>query len=212
MSRPSDSTLAESVQQWTSYHAKENGCPFKEKLAHHLSRYASSNSLICSADFNELSHSYKVYFSVSSTHQLTTGYLSGIEFLPIFTIDPQELKEVNCRGDKCRRSFDPSSGIWCTACHGDLDDSAYSLIDHLLKPSFKFGKIPESCILYIESTKNDGREREEQVSLIEGRIEALREKIKKGGEYDQEIEAIERKRVADTVALTELELQLEDSS
>lgn len=210
MSRPSDSARADCVEQWAWYGFETDSCPFEKKLTHELTQYDSDKSLICSARFSSLSHSYKVYFSVSPTHQLITRYLSEVTFLPLFKIDLKDLKTVNCRGDKCRRSFGPESGIWCTACHGEPRESASGLISCLLKSSFKFNEIPESCILHIEARAKDRAERYAQEAL-RASIESLKEMIGPGGEYDQQIEAIEKKRAADAEFLAKLERELEDS-
>ena len=212
MSRPDSDTVVESVDQWV-YRGE---CTFTRKLQYKSSSYGYGRSLICVAEFDELKYSYRVYFSCSSTHQIMPGYISTADFLPIFRIDPGNLNTVNCRGDKCRREFGPETGIWCTACHGDPDESAGMVIDCLIKRDFTFGDIPDDCIIHVKRTKRDRYEVSERASDLKDKIADAESKVAPGGYYDVKIreltDKINAERAETLHAITKWRDQIESIS
>jgi len=144
------------------------------------------------------------------------NYISTAEFLPIFRINPNDLNTVNCRGDKCRREFGPETGIWCTACHGDPDESASTVIDRLIKHEFTFGDIPDDCIVHVKRTKRDQYDILRRVSELEDKIAVAESKVAPGGYYDAKIQEktdkINAERAKTLHAITKYRYQIESIS
>lgn len=183
MSRPQGDTPVSYVIQWTY----KDGCEFVDALTYYLNAYDSSWSLICIATFEELKYNYRVYFSCAGVHQIMPRFVSMAKFLPIFSTDPAGLKTINCRGDKCRREFGPESGVWCTACHGNINENAYLVIDSLMRCDFKFKSIPNDHILYVEKIKRSEHEIAVSLSEILDKIASTEAKLVPGGYYDKRL-------------------------
>lgn len=127
----------------------------------------------------------------------------------LFRFCPDELRETNCHGDKCRYEIDPGiDGIWCTACHGDLGDFT-SNMGMILKQAIRFSDIPKSSIVHIEQTRTEVCDGDKDMKMEldrinerrNARIADLRERIHSS---DQRIKDIVDQKKKDEAQLNTL--------
>lgn len=130
---------------------------------------------------------YKIIFKLCNNDYVKDGKISdnGIDiekcefYDELFHINPHNLEYVNCHGDKCCNDFDYySTGIWCTGCHGELDD-AFKLWS-LLKEQIIFTDIPLDAIVRIEKTihtENVTMKHIDEVTELNKEIAILDDKI-----------------------------------
>lgn len=124
----------------------------------------SENILISDEENGDKIICYKIVFTTIGKRRglldpkllfYTADYLGtssdvDIEFFSDFFVNTlEDLDYIDCHGSKCRRSINPrDNSIWCTACYGELEDSAY-LFRKLMYDSIYFNDIPKKSIVIV---------------------------------------------------------------
>lgn len=102
---------------------------------------------------------YKILFSVAHLNKIPVLYLKKkynayafneyTFYDEFFYYNPLDIKETQCRGDKCRRDFHVSDcGIWCESCHGDFCEYVSNL-DTIMVKKLNFTHFPKESIINI---------------------------------------------------------------
>lgn len=159
--------------------------------------------------------SAKIYITVEKDGQQwleideygTNNKFGSVEFWPsLARISPNNARYVDCRGDKCRNSFNVmDTGVWCTACHGEIDNA--SAISIFIPYTINVAKIDQNAILHYEliytpynSSKLDHVKAARKCILAdENKMDLFNRHLDTGGVYDQQITAINKLRIVEAV-------------